>query len=212
MFRSEVPGVDQAWYNDVQGSYSKVIKEENLAIRNSKRKQMIKQCAKSIAKRPYFQMKQEDVIGNYREAFERIEMDIKEAIDNSSEDDSSCDDMGSVETDIDDNTVSPDVPEDFDMTFEEIDEMDKSILKGLEDITNVISLEEFVKMKDEGLLESESESDQSYVSSPQVALVQNCKDSRELNLRNCVLLDSESTVHAFCNKRLVNSVWELIIA
>ena len=30
--------------------------------------------------------------------------------------------------------------------------------------------------------------------------------SMSMNLRNCMLLDNESTVHAFCNEHLVNKV------
>ena len=36
---------------------------------------------------------------------------------------------------------------------------------------------------------------------------QNCRSAEGINLRNCVLLDSESTVHAFCNRNLVERVW-----
>ena len=37
---------------------------------------------------------------------------------------------------------------------------------------------------------------------------QNCRSAEGINLRNCVLLDSESTVHAFCNRNLVEKVWK----
>ena len=37
--------------------------------------------------------------------------------------------------------------------------------------------------------------------------MQHIKDSSGLNLRNCILLDNESTVHAFCNKNLLEKVW-----
>ena len=36
---------------------------------------------------------------------------------------------------------------------------------------------------------------------------QNCRSTECINLRNCILLDSESTVHAFCNRNLVERVW-----
>lgn len=37
--------------------------------------------------------------------------------------------------------------------------------------------------------------------------MQHIKDASGLNLRNCILLDNESTVHAFCNKNLLEKVW-----
>ena len=38
---------------------------------------------------------------------------------------------------------------------------------------------------------------------------QNCRSAEDINLRNCVLLNIESTVHAFCNRNLVERVWTL---
>ena len=40
-----------------------------------------------------------------------------------------------------------------------------------------------------------------------VCLMQHDRSASDLNLRNCVLLDSESTVYAFCNDNLLERVW-----
>ena len=37
---------------------------------------------------------------------------------------------------------------------------------------------------------------------------QSANSDRPLDLRNCILLDSESTVHAFCNARFVEDIWD----
>ena len=37
--------------------------------------------------------------------------------------------------------------------------------------------------------------------------MQTDRSSAGLNLKNCVLLDSESTVHAFCNSNLLEDIW-----
>ena len=38
--------------------------------------------------------------------------------------------------------------------------------------------------------------------------VQNCRSAEGINLKNCVLLDSESIIHVFCNRNLVEKVWK----
>lgn len=40
-------------------------------------------------------------------------------------------------------------------------------------------------------------------------LIQNQCNRNAMDLRTCVLLDSQSTVHAFCNSDLVTDVWEV---
>ena len=45
-------------------------------------------------------------------------------------------------------------------------------------------------------------------SSHNCTFVQNYRSAVGLNLRNCSVLDSESTVHDFCNRNLVEKVWE----
>ena len=40
-----------------------------------------------------------------------------------------------------------------------------------------------------------------------ICLMQTDRSATGLNLRNCVLLDSESTVHAFCNSNLLEDIW-----
>ena len=40
-----------------------------------------------------------------------------------------------------------------------------------------------------------------------MCLIQTDRSSAGLNLKNCVLLDSESTVHAFCNSNLLDDIW-----
>ena len=40
-----------------------------------------------------------------------------------------------------------------------------------------------------------------------MCLMQTDRSSAGLNLKNCVLLDSESTVHAFCNSNLLEDIW-----
>merc|ERR1712197_78514 len=40
-----------------------------------------------------------------------------------------------------------------------------------------------------------------------LCLMQTDRSAVGLNLKNCVLLDSESTVHAFCNDSLLEKVW-----
>ena len=41
------------------------------------------------------------------------------------------------------------------------------------------------------------------------AFVQDCKSAVGLDLTQCVLLDSESTVHAFCNRDLVSKIYHV---
>ena len=40
-----------------------------------------------------------------------------------------------------------------------------------------------------------------------ICLMQTDRSAAGLNLKNCVLLDSESTVHAFCNSNLLEDIW-----
>ena len=40
-----------------------------------------------------------------------------------------------------------------------------------------------------------------------ICLIQTDRSANGLNLKNCVLLDSESTVYAFCNDNLLQNVW-----
>ena len=37
--------------------------------------------------------------------------------------------------------------------------------------------------------------------------LQSCRSAEGLELRNCVLLDSESSAHTFCNADLLETVW-----
>ena len=40
-----------------------------------------------------------------------------------------------------------------------------------------------------------------------ICLMQTDRSATGLNLKNCVLLDSQSTVHAFCNSNLLEDIW-----
>ena len=40
-------------------------------------------------------------------------------------------------------------------------------------------------------------------------MTQSVRRAEDLDLRKCILLDSESTVHAFCNEKLVEEIWDV---
>ena len=42
-------------------------------------------------------------------------------------------------------------------------------------------------------------------------MIQNVRRAKALDLRKCILLDSESTVQAFCNEKLVEEIWDVKI-
>ena len=98
----------------------------------------------------------------------------------------------------------PDIP------LSEMERLDDEMFAALEaaELEDVMAMEE--ESEDIFRPMYEVDIDEKYErmsSESNFTFVQNCRSAEGINLRNCVLLDSESTVHAFCNRNLVERVW-----
>ena len=98
----------------------------------------------------------------------------------------------------------PDIP------LSEMERLDDEMFAMLDEaeLEDVMAMEE--DEEDIFGLMYEAEIDEKYErmsSESNFTFAQNCRSAEGINLRNCVLLDSESTVHAFCNRNLVETVW-----
>ena len=99
----------------------------------------------------------------------------------------------------------PDIP------LSEMERLDDEMFAMLDkaELEDIMAIEEF----DEDIFKpiNEVDIDEKYErmsSESNFTFAQNCRSAEGINLRNCVLLDSKSTVHAFCNRNLVEKVWK----
>ena len=178
------------WYNTIQRSFDHETREMNMVKRyKTERAARARYILNSnMLNEPLMYPKRFNAIGNLNEAHQLI--------------------TGSVETEYHED----------DLVLEELLDPKDDIMEKLDGLEiEPISIKERKPSIDYGSLLKLSwdESDRKlHISDDQdtyeTSMFQTERSSEGLDLKTCVLLDSGSTVHAFCNKNLLEKIWKAL--